>query len=203
MAKLSCNNMQKTRKTKIDEFNSPIVFVLDMCNGLLKEGALSDPSIMYIVDDIKSLLDKIHPSIFACDSHDLDAREFDSTSIHCVRYSEESKVIDELLPYAKTIYYKNATNPFVCEDIQLFVRDQIHQYRDIIVVGCCSDVGILQFALSMNAYINQKGLYEHRVIVPINMIETYHIDGLHDSGKWNQVACDMMLANDIDVVEIK
>lgn len=203
MARVSCNYITKIKEMKIEELRNPIVFVVDMINGFSKEGALSDSYILTIVKDMKGLLEKVHPSIFICDSHDLDAREFDAFPLHCVRYSEESKVIEELQPYAKTIFYKNSTNAFVCEDMQRFIQNDIQQYRDIVVVGCCTDICIMQFALCLNTYFNQNEMVDHRVVVPINLVETYHIDGVHDSSKWNEVACDIMLGNAIEVVELK
>ena len=35
------------------------------------------------------------------------------------------------------------------------------------------------------------------------MIETYGIEGVHDHIKWNEVACDIMASNGIQVVNVK
>ncbi|NBK97585.1 MAG: cysteine hydrolase, partial [Erysipelotrichia bacterium] len=176
---------------------------VDMINGFVKDGALSDRDILKIVPDIKALLNKVHPSIFICDAHDLNAREFKSFPLHCIKNTEESRVIDELLPYAKNIMYKNSTNAFVNEEIQTFIKEQLFAYRDIVITGCCSDICILQFALCLNTYLNENEMHDKRIIVPINMIETYHIKGVHDSMRYNEIACDLMLANAIDVIEMK
>lgn len=203
MAKVSCNYITKIEQMNIDELKRPIVFVVDMINGFAKEGALSDKDILKIVPDIKKLLDNVHPSIFICDSHDLNSREFQAFPLHCIKNTDESKVIDELKTYAKKVIYKNSTNAFVSEGIQTFIKDELSSYQDIVIVGCCTDICIMQFALCMNTYLNQNELHDKRVIVPINMVETFHIPNTHDSMKWNEVACDLMLANAISVVEMK
>lgn len=203
MAKVSCNYITKIDKMKIDDLNRPVVFVVDMINGFAKEGALSDKEILKIVPAIKKLLDKVHPSIFICDSHDLNSREFQAFPLHCIKNTDESKVIDELQPYAKKIILKNSTNAFVSEGIQSFVDEELQSYQDIVLVGCCTDICIMQFALCMNTYLNEHEMQDKRVIVPINMVETFDIPNVHDSMKWNEVACDLMLANAINVVEME
>ena len=203
MAKVSCNYITKIKEMDKTTLSQPVVFVIDMINGFVKEGSLSDVNIMKIVPSIKGLLDVIHPSYFICDSHDLNAREFTTYPLHCVKNTEESQVITELQPYVKNTILKNSTNAFHSAKVKSFIENELNLYKDIVVVGCCSDICILQFALSLNTYLNEHELKDKRVIVPINMIETYHIPGVHDSMKWNEIACDLMLANAIEVVELK
>ncbi|MDD3049120.1 MAG: isochorismatase family protein [Bacilli bacterium] len=203
MAKVSCNYISKIEELKIETLKRPIVFVVDMVNGFAKEGALSDADILNVVPDIKNLLDQVHPSIFICDSHDLNAREFQAFPLHCIKNTDESKVISELQSYVKKVIFKNSTNAFVCDGVQKFITEELSAYQDIIIVGCCSDICIMQFALGMNTYLNEHEMHDKRVIVPINMIETFDIPNVHDSMKWNEIACDLMLANAISVVEMK
>lgn len=202
MAKVSCNYISKINKMNIDELNKPIVFVVDMINGFVKEGSLSDKSIMEIVPSIQTLLENVKPSIFICDSHDLNAREFNSFPLHCVKNTAESKVIDELKPYVSRTMYKNSTNAFVAKEINTFIKEELDAYKDIVLVGCCTDICIMQFALCLNTYLNEHELHDKRVIVPINMVETYHIDKIHDAMKYNENACDFMLLNAVNVIEL-
>ncbi len=203
MAKVSCNYIKKIKQLEKKSLSQPVVFVVDMINGFAKEGSLSDLEIMKIVPTIKDLLDVVHPSYFICDCHDLNAREFASYPLHCIKDTEESDVVEELKPYAKNKILKNSTNAFHSPKMKSFIENELPLYKDIVVVGCCSDICILQFALSLNTYLNEHEMKDKRVIVPVNMIETFHIDGVHDSMKWNEIACDLMLANAIEVVELK
>lgn len=186
-----------------DALNQPIVFVVDMINGFVKEGALSDLSILHIVEPIKDLLAQVKPNVFVCDAHDLDAREFKTYPIHCVEGTDEAKVIAELDPYIEKVIYKNSTNTFMSSAFQERLGEMLLEHRDIVIVGCCTDICIMQFALSLNTFMNEGNLDEHRVIVPINMIETFHIDEVHEQEKMNEFACDIMLANGIEVVKMR
>lgn len=187
----------------ISDLKRPIVFVIDMTNGFTKEGALADPCILEIVPSIQRLVNTVRPSVFVCDSHDLDAREFQSFPLHCIKNTYESQVINELKKYAKRLIFKNSANAFYAPEMQYIIHNELEEYNDIVIVGCCSDVSVMQFALSLNAYFNENEKKDKRIIVPINMIETYNIDGIHNYMKWNEVACDIMKANAIAVVELK
>lgn len=203
MAKVSCNYINKIDSINIEDLKKPIVFVVDMINGFVKEGSLSDIGIMDIVPSIQKLLNVVKPSIFICDSHDLNAREFNSFPLHCVKNTEESKVIAELKSYASRIMYKNSTNAFVSAEVNEFIKNELDAYKDIVIVGCCTDICVMQFALSLNTYFNENEMHDKRVIVPINMVETYDIENVHEAMKWNENACDFMRMNAIDVIELK
>ncbi len=203
MAKVSCNYMDTISTMKMEQLDKPLIFVVDMINGFVKEGDMSDYAIFDIVEGIQQLLDYSSPSVFICDGHTLDCKEFNSFPIHCVKGTEESAVIDELLPYVKTKFYKNSTNAFTAKEVYHFIEENIQQYRDIVIVGCCTDICILQLALSINTYLNENNLIDHRVLAPINLLETYHIDALHDAMKFNEMACTLMQLNGIHVVELQ
>lgn len=185
-----------------EELNQPFVLVVDMVNGFIKEGALSDLSILHIVDPIKDILSTVKDHLFICDSHDLNAKEFNAYPIHCVKETNESEVIDELLPYAKRRITKNSTNTFVAPAFQELLPELLEHHRDFMIVGCCSDICVLQLALSLNTYFNEKNLEEHRVIVPYEMIETYHNEG-HNQETYNEFACRLMVSNGVHVAKVR
>ena len=54
----------------------------------------------------------------------------------------------------------------------------------------------MQFALSLQAYIHEHNLNQ-RVIVCSDLVETYHIDQVHDACAYNQFALDIMKASGI------
>ena len=64
----------------------------------------------------------------------------------------------------------------------------------------CSDICILQFALCLNAWLNEHNFERMRVIVPINCVDTYHIEGIHDAAEQNRFALQNMEANGIIIV---
>lgn len=203
MANISNTYIDKLEQASLNDLNRPLVFVIDMINGFIKEGNLSDKSIMSIVKDIKRLLDGSDHAVFVGDAHNLDAREFDAYPIHCIENTYEADVIKELKPYVKEMLCKNSTNTFVATGFQERLDDYLLKYDDFVLVGCCSDICIMQFALTLQTFFNESNMDRKRIIVPINMIETFHIDKVHDQKQMNQIACDLMLANGIHVVDMR
>ena len=178
----------------------PIVFVVDMVNGFVKEGALHDDAIQVLIEPIQQLLNKLQcRSIFVADAHPPMAKEFEAFPNHCVIGTSESEIVDGLKAYAYEVIHKNSTNTFLAPDFQLFLKERLHDYQDIIICGCCSDICIMQFALCLQAYIHEHNLSQ-RVIVCSDLIETYHIDQIHDAYAYNQFAIDVMKASGILVV---
>lgn len=200
MAKLKPETMDTLARTSLSELQRPHVFVVDMINGFIKEGALSDSYIMHITNPIQDLVKQAHATTFICDSHNLDAKEFDAYPIHCIKDTSESEVIDELQPLVKRLIHKNSTNTFMAKEFQDQLPDLLSQFDDFVLVGCCTDICILHFALSLQTFINEHNLSDKRVIVPVNMVETYDIPEVHSRDKANQIACELMINNGIQVV---
>lgn len=190
------------KKLSYNELNQPIVFVIDMINGFINEGALHDKRIMNIVDPIKEVMDHLEcRNVFVCDNHPPHTREFDSFPAHCLIGSHESEVIDELKPYIKRLMKKNSTNTFHCQDFLTFLEEEIDNYKDIVVMGCCTDLCVLQFVLTFQSWLNEHNKKEHRIIVPSNCVETYDIVDVHSADYWNKVALDNMAINGVCVID--
>ena len=186
---------------KADTLKDPVIFVVDMVNGFIFEGALHDEAIHDITPNIQSLMESLEcRNVFVCDSHPPKTREFDAYPAHCVIGTSEAEVIDDLRPYIKWMIHKNSTNTFTAPEFQSFLEQEMNRYRDIIITGCCTDLCILQFALSLQAWLNEHNKTKMRIIVPADCVETYHIEGVHDAGYWNDVALENMRINGIDVV---
>ena len=184
----------------IEDLHHPIVFVVDMINGFIKEGALHDKAILDIIQPMQQMLDKLQcRTIFVADSHPPMAKEFEAYPKHCVIGTSESEIVDELKTYVHEVIHKNSTNTFFAPDFQLFLKERFNDYQDIIICGCCTDICVMQFALSLQAYIHEHNLNQ-RVIVCSDLVETYHIDQVHDACAYNQFALDIMKASGIVIV---
>ena len=130
-----------------------LLVVVDMINGFIHTGALADPKIDHIipavVETVNAYLKHDFPVLAFRDCHNESAKEFSSFPPHCLKDSEESELIDELKPYADQfiILDKNSTNGFVQPEF-LEVFQQMTDLRSVMIVGCCTDICVLQFALS-------------------------------------------------------
>ena len=201
MARVSDAFLKQYSPMNESELKDPIIFVVDMIHGFMTEGALHDPKIMDITEPIANLLDgRTYRSVFIADSHPPKTREFLSYPQHCVIGTRESEIIKELQPYIDELMRKNSTNTFTCPDFQIFLKERIQDYQDIIITGCCTDICILQFALSLNAWLNEHNESDKRVILPINCIDTFHIDDVHDAGSINEFSIRNMESNGICMV---
>ena len=185
------------------DLNKTGLFIVDMNNGFAKEGVLSSPRVEEVIEPIadfgKVISSKINTMVAFTDTHDEDAVEFKSYPAHCLRGDMESEVVKEILAIDNLeIIEKNSTNGFFAIDIE--------KYKDLdnfIVVGCCTDICVYQFVLTLKTYFNQNNL-DKNIIVPMNLVETYDIDMVHSGDFLNTIFLNSMMQNGINVVkEIK
>lgn len=201
MARVTDGFISSYPSIKKDELVKPIIFVVDMVNGFIKEGSLHDEKINLITSNIINLIEDGEQRVtFICDSHPPKTREFISYPSHCVIGTSESEIIDELQPYVDDIMKKNSTNTFTSPAFQDFLKTRIDDYQDIVITGCCTDICILQFALCLNAWLNEHNYVKHRIIIPIDCVDTYHIDNIHDSVSNNEFSIKNMEGNGIKIV---
>ncbi|MEG0856507.1 MAG: isochorismatase family cysteine hydrolase [Terrisporobacter sp.] len=196
------NNLENLSSENIHDYdlNKTGLFIVDMNNGFAKEGALSSPRVEKIIKPManfaNAIASKLHTVVAFTDTHDEDAVELKSYPTHCLRGDKESQVVDELLHIENIkILEKNSTNGF-------FVMD-MEKYKDLdnfIVVGCCTDICVYQFVLTLKTYFNQNNM-DKNIIVPMNLVETYDIDNIHSGDMLNTVFLNSMIQNGIKVVK--
>lgn len=171
------------------------IFVVDMINGFVKEGLMHDENIMKIVPYIQKVLNQVEKKdiYFIADTHEETAIEFKAFPTHCVKGSNESAVIDELKDWiVNPIIEKNSTNAFHVVDKEL-----LDCYDEFVLVGCCSDICVMQFALSLKTYFNQCNSNK-KVTVLKDGIATYHGDG-HDRELYHEMALNLMKQSGISI----
>lgn len=170
-----------------------LLFVVDMVNGFVKEGAMHDEKIMKIVEVIQQECES-HPNrLFIADTHEEDAIEFKSFPSHCVKNTHEAEIIDELKPYVTEILEKNSTNTF-----HVLNKEMLKDYDSFKIVGCCSDICVMQFALSLKTYLNQMDMPQ-QVKVMEKGIATYDAPH-HNASDYHNMAVNMMAQSGIMIV---
>ncbi|MGL5977386.1 MAG: cysteine hydrolase family protein [Erysipelotrichaceae bacterium] len=181
------------------ELQRPICFVIDMVEGFVLHGPLSDSHISNLDQGIIALLSHIERAVFACDHHIPGAREFSSFPEHCLDATDESQIMESLRPYAKETIQKNSTNTFLAPAFQAQLAEYIAQHDDFVLVGCCTDICVMQFALTLNTYFNQEDLREKRVIVVADLVETYDAPW-HAASEYNKIALALLQQSGVSVV---
>jgi nicotinamidase-related amidase len=200
--KTNLENLQTISISDLD-LSKTDLFIIDMNNGFAKEGALYSPRIEALINPIykfvNSISEMVHSIIAFTDCHEKDCLEFESYPPHCLNGDVECEIVDELkLINNIKIIKKNSTNGFFALDNTSF--DEV---ENIIIVGDCTDICIYQFATTLNSYFIHNNIKKN-IIVPINLVDTYDIGGIHPAHLLNLVFFNSMIQNGIKVVkEIK
>lgn len=108
------------------------IIIIDMNNGFVKEGALSSPNVLGIVDSMvlfikKAINNEIEIDHYL-DNHPSDCLEFNTYPAHCIENSIEAKVIDELDFNEINKVYKNSTNGFLRKNPFINSTKDIYMY---------------------------------------------------------------------------
>lgn len=164
-----------------------IIFVVDMLNGFVKEGSLASKNIAKIVPKQVSFLNKNKniDNLFICDSHRKDDIEMQVYPLHCLKGTDEAQIIDELMPFVKSIMPKNSTNAF--HNLKNLNYENYDEYE---IIGCCTDICILQLALSLKTYFNEKK-QNKKVIVYKNLVSTFDAPN-HKASTYHKMAISIM-----------
>lgn len=153
-----------------------VLIVVDMVNGFINEGNLSDKNINKVTPNIVNLVKeailKEIPIIAFKDCHLEDDEEFKLFPVHCIKGTSESDFIPELKPYENDFFIieKNQTNGFNTENFKEIANKII--FDKAYVVGCCTDICVEQFATSYQEF-NQKHNRPTQVVVLENSVYTF------------------------------
>lgn len=199
------DNINGVKSISINEFNQDrtALVIVDMINGFAREGALNSPRVERLIEPIVELMRKcgergIKKIAFA-DCHGEDCLEFGAYPMHCLKGSSESEIVREIADEGN--YYlipKNSTNGFLEEEFQNWIKTN-HEVNTFIVTGDCTDICILQFALTLKMYFNMINK-KSRVVVPVNGVDTYDL-GTHNGDFMNMISLQIMQWNGIEVVK--
>lgn len=195
-------NSKKSLNIKELKSEKTCLVIMDMINGFAKEGALYSPNIKNLIPSItilSKMCDDLNiKKIAFADSHEEFSPEFSSFPCHCLVSTCESQVVDEIkLIGGYKLINKNSTNGFLEPEFQTWLNEN-NQIDTFIVVGDCSDICVMQFVLTLKTYFNRIN-QNSRIIVPINMVDTYDFD-MHNSNLLNVISLYQMASNDIEIV---
>lgn len=182
--------------------NQTSLIIVDMINGFVREGALKSPRAESLIPEIVRLskaCDEFQiPKLAFADCHTTKSPEFDSYPQHCVEGTSESEIVDEIKEAGGyTLIPKNSTNGFLEEEFQKWLKQNQH-INTFIITGVCTDICVQQFSITLKTWFNTMNK-KSRVIVPINMVDTYDL-GIHDADLINVMALYNMSINGVEVV---
>lgn len=175
--------------------------VIDMVNGFIKSGALSDERQGSLAQPVADFAFRCKESaitgIAFADTHTPDSEELRSYPPHCLAGTAESGLIPELGAAELKVFPKNSTNGFLQPDFRAWLEAS-PQITNFLLCGVCTDICVLQFALSLKAWFNINDR-RVRIILPLALTDTYSSPG-HDGDVLGAAALRMMQLNGIELV---
>jgi nicotinamidase-related amidase len=184
--------------------DSSCLIIIDMVNGFMVEGPMADASIRNIIGNIIELIKCFKrtdsPIVAFLDRHPVDAKEFSAYPAHCVSGTSESEWVDELKPYSSDVQFieKNSVNGFLSPQFQSWLKEN-GDFREYVITGCVTDICVLQFASTLQAYIHQHNL-DSIVTVATNAVDTFDAPN-HPKKDFHEFALTLMRQYGINVVE--
>lgn len=181
------------------------LFVIDMVNGFVREGAMADPSIEGIIPEVEKLVEEFlkHGDgvFFIKDAHEKDCAEFKRYPKHCVKETSEARLVDELIPYEKYaagVYEKNSTSAIFAPGL-LSDLEKMNNLKELVGVGCCTDICVTNFLIPVQNYFdeNNKSVC---ITVPKNAVETYDAP-FHKRDEYNEMAFKLMNQAGVSLVK--
>lgn len=184
------------------EPHATALVIVDMVNGFVKEGALYSARVEGLIPAVTAICracDELNIVKLAfADHHAADAAEFSTYPAHCIAGTQESEIIDELKQAGcSRLIAKNSTNGFLEREFQNWLQghDGFHTF---IIVGCCTDICIQQFATTLKTWFNMENR-QARIIIPANAVETYDF-AMHNGDLMQVMALYYMMSSGIEVV---
>ena len=184
-----------------------LLVVVDMVNGFIYEGNMKDAYISHIIPGIKKtikeFIDRFDREIFFIrDCHNKDAKEFSKFPLHCLDGDKESEVVDELKGYVSESreYKKNSTSAIFAKGLLEDISN-MSNLKKIYVVGCCSDICVLNFALPIVNYFDELNK-DVSVTVISDLIETYDAPW-HKRDEYNEMTIKLLKQAGVKVEENK
>lgn len=182
-----------------------LLVVVDMVNGFIKEGKMSDKDINHITPRIKLLVESFLSDeegvAFIKDTHEVNSTEFKKYPPHCLKGTSESELISELSSYEQKSlsYEKNSTSTIFAKN---FMRDieRMESLKEVIITGCCTDICVMNLAIPLVNYFDEENR-DVRVLVPQNAVETFN-SNIHNRDEYNSMALKLMKNQGIGVENI-
>jgi nicotinamidase-related amidase len=179
------------------------LIMVDLINGFTREGALQSAKVEGILNEVVKLqqasIDKGIEILAFADSHNEASPEFESYPPHCLIGTSEEEIVIELQQVGGyQLIRKNSTNGFLEEEFQKWLSEK-QDIDSFIIVGDCTDICIQQFAVTLKCWFNKENK-KARVIVPIDLVETYDL-GSHNGDLVQLMALYNMTINGVEVVQ--
>jgi len=182
-----------------------ILINVDMVNGFVNIGAMHDEYIKHTIPTQIKLMEEFEEdeeklNIIIKDTHKENCREFNRYPVHCVENTEESELVDELKKFENEksiVFKKNSTSAIYAEGF-INTINSINNLEKVVIVGCCTDICVLNLAIPLQNYFDQIDR-DIKITIPKDAVETYDAPS-HSREEYNQMAFKLMHQAGIEII---
>lgn len=138
-----------------------MLYTIDMVNGFVRKGILSDLSIKDAIPEQTKLIERFIKEQqgigFVRDEHTLNAIEFKTFPKHCVIGSGEELLVDELRGYESygIDYPKNSTSAMFANNMMIDL-EHLENLEEVVGCGCLTHICVPNFLIPLKCYFNQQ-----------------------------------------------
>lgn len=167
-----------------------LLVIIDMVNGFVNFGALADKEINRATPAIEKLIlqakQKSVKIVAFKDTHTENDPEFKTYPPHCIEGTAECDLIPELKKYEHDMFLinKNTTDGFVTPEFLKIAKNI--EYDKVVVVGCCTDICVLDFVKSYTKF-NKANNRKTQMVVVQDACYTFNTPA-HNAEEWHQKA---------------
>lgn len=180
--------------------------VIDMVNGFINEGTLADKNMRRIIEEnvrlVREFLKEEQYVIFIKDTHEINSAEFKSFPPHCLRGTNEARLIEELEIFEgkkNTIAIeKNSTSAMMVPQFRQLIDDMIN-LEQIVGIGVCGDICVPNTFIPLKNYLNQNNRCVD-LIVCENAVDTFNSIN-HNRDEYLEMAFKLMNQSGIQMVK--
>ncbi|MBE6895569.1 MAG: isochorismatase family protein [Ruminococcaceae bacterium] len=139
--------------------------------------------------------------VFAVDYHNPKSAEFRTFPEHCTT-DESCQIIEELDKFASSsdIVVKNCANAMFSNAFLRWFADNADTLDNFIIVGAHTDIDVMQLALSLRSYFNERDR-SVKIIVVLNACRTFAAES-HNADDFHTFAAYNMLLNGITCANV-
>lgn len=181
-----------------------LLISVDTVVGFVEQGNMADTFIQRIIPESERLVEMfLHNGdvvVFVKENHTEGCVEFNRFPEHCVQGTEETLMTHRLRKYEEhaIVIGKNCTSAIFAEGF-LETINQMANLEEVVIIGCCTDICVLNLAIPLQNYFDQHNK-EIKIVVPKNAVETYDAPE-HPREEYNEIAFKLLTQMGVELVD--
>ncbi len=185
---------------------SKVLYMIDMNNGFVNFGAMSNPKYNDLVPEQLKMLEKFKRENgqinFIMEGHSENSAEFKNYPAHCIIGTPEAEIIPEFKEYQQlpgvNTFYKNNINGMLNRSVQDQIK-MLKNLREIVIEGVCADLCVMDFARTNARFLDEINK-EVKIFVVRKAIDTFDAPE-HNREEWLEIAEKIMKQAGIEIVD--